>query len=58
MISKREIMETCFGLMDEVDDLYIRIDKLDKEINKIKSCSCGKNVDGVKRKPGRPRKQK
>lgn len=57
MTSKKEIIEVCYKLMDEIDDLCIRVGRLEKGMEKIKSCACGKNVDGVKRKPGRPRKQ-
>ena len=58
MITKKELMNMCFNLMDEVENLKIKVKKAESDIKKIKSCTCGKNTDGVKRKPGRPRKEK
>lgn len=58
MISKREILNMTFGIVDEVERLEEKVKKLETEVKKIKSCTCGKNTDGVKRKPGRPRKEK
>lgn len=56
MITKKELLSLYIGALDEIEELAIRVDKLEHDFKKVKSCACGKNTDGVKRKPGRPRK--
>ena len=56
MISKKGLLELYIGLLDDVEALEDKVIELEHDLKKIKSCTCGKNTDGVKRKPGRPRK--
>lgn len=58
MLTKRVLLDMLCGLSSEIDGLTDRVETLEKEVHKPKPIKKGENIDGVKRKPGRPRKQK
>lgn len=58
MLTKRVLLEMVIELSSELEGLEDRIDTLEREVRKPKPIKRGENVDGVKRKPGRPKKQK
>lgn len=58
MITKRQLLGMICDLATELDDLRDDVRTLEKEVHKPKPIKRGTNTDGVKRKPGRPKKQK
>lgn len=58
MITKRQLLNMICDLASELDSLRDAICELEKEVRKPKPIKRGTNTDGIKRKPGRPKKQK
>lgn len=57
-ITKKVLLAMICDLNDEIDCLQNEIEDIKKTLEKPKPIKRGENIDGVKRKPGRPRKTK
>lgn len=57
MLTKNKLLGMICDLADELDEMHIRLKELETEVHKPKPIKRGTNTDGVKRKPGRPKKQ-
>lgn len=58
MTTKKQLLAMICDLSFKLDEVHRRIEQLEDEIYKPKPIKKGENIDGVKRKPGRPRKVK
>lgn len=58
MITKRKLQNYIYDIWEQLDRLETRLHKLEKETYKPKPIRRGVNTDGVKKKAGRPRKNK
>lgn len=58
MITKKALLNYIYDIWGDMEVLESRIDKLEREARKPKPIKRGTNTDGVKKKVGRPRKNK
>ena len=56
MVTKKMLLTLIADLDMKYDVLYDRVKLLEKEMSKPKPVRRGENIDGVKRRPGRPRR--
>lgn len=57
MLTKNKLLDLICDLAADIEEAQDRIANLEKEVYKPKPIKRGTNTDGVKRKPGRPRKK-
>lgn len=58
ILRKNHLLAMLLDLSDELLDLREKVEELEQEVHKPKPVKRGTNVDGVKKKPGRPCKDK